>query len=151
MPFEIIFYNVLLQQGKGDNEFLDLLDVSNDIAFRLSNVSKQAEVPLICEYSFSNVTISSSYWNGSQSNISVCSKNETFQLASLRFPNRKDNDGMENLTSYIELPKDIGKTPFKTSGVFIAASDLIQLLLPGSDNMQVLSYTLLSPSCINLF
>lgn len=109
-------------------------------------------MPLICEYSFSNVTISSSYWNGSQGNISDChSKNTSFHFTSLRFPNRQIDDAMESLTSYIELPKDINKTPFKAAGVFIAASDLIQLLLPGSDNMQVLSYTLLIPSYINVF
>jgi len=145
------FLNIILQHKKGNEEIRELLDVSNDIAFRLSNVSKQAEVPLICEYSFANVTISSSYWNGTQGNISNCnSKNASFHLASIRFPNRKEDGEIGNMASYIELPKDIGKTPFKSAGVFIAASDLIQLLLPGSNNRQVLT-SITFISSINVF
>jgi len=56
---------------------------------------------------------------------------------SLRFPFRNEAELVDMVESYIELPKEIGERPFKTAGVFITASNLIKLLLPGSENRQV--------------
>lgn len=64
--------------------------------------------------------------------------NETSQETySRRFPLRKEDGFDEIEASYIELPKNIREKPFKTAGVLIAASNLIKLLLPGSENRQV--------------
>ncbi len=126
--------NRFFQDGKGDTEILTLLEVSNDIAFCLSNVSQYAEKSLLCEYSFDNVTIFSSFWDGIQEHFSVCNSTILIPLnTSLNFPTRKSSE-MKNTASYIELPEDITKSGFKSAGVYIAASNLIQLILPGSEN-----------------
>jgi len=107
------------------------LRVSNDIGFRLSNVSKLAEVPMLCEYSFANVTISSAYWYGAQGNLSDCNlKNISFKENVVRFP----MDDIEKTESFIVLPDKIKEISYKTTGVLIAAPNLLQLLLPGSRN-----------------
>ena len=122
---------ILKQQTKGDEEILELLRVSNDIGFRLSNVSELAALPLLCEIPFDNVTIMSSYWDESQGSLSDCALNNvSFKEKFYRFPM---ND-VEKIESYIVLPDQIKDKSYKTAGVFIAASKLIQLLLPGSEN-----------------
>jgi len=123
---------ILKQQTKGDEEILELLRVSNDIGFRLSNVSELAALPLLCEIPFYNVTIMSSYWDESQGNLSDCTlKNVSFKENFYRFPMNNDTKKIE---SYIVIPDKIKEKSYKTAGVFIAASKLIQLLLPGSEN-----------------
>jgi len=112
------------------------LEVSNDISFHLSNVSQSAGIPLLCEIPLKNVTISSSYWDGTQSPILGCDlKNLPAQKVSLTFPNYENitnEDG--NIKSYILLPSEITKSAYKASGVLIAASNLIKKILPGSEN-----------------
>jgi len=110
---------------------LKLLEVSNDIGFRLSDVSKLTEQSLLCEISFENVTISSSYWDGHLGPIYDC-EFATLPETSLRFPVDRD------VNSYILLPNSIREIPYKASGVFIAASNLVKRLLPGLNNRQFL-------------
>lgn len=114
---------------------LTLLSVSNEIAFRLANVSKWAEVPLLCENSFLNVTIYSSYWDGTQEKVLDCNLTSMVPLNTSRyFPTRKKKNKLENTASYIELPEDIGKSGYKIAGVYIGASNLLKLILSGSHN-----------------
>ena len=110
---------------------LKLLEVSNDIGFRLSDVSKLTEQSILCEISFENVTISSSYWDGHLSPIYDCELT-ALPETSLRFPADRD------VNSYILLPNSIREIPYKASGVFIAASNLVKQLLPGLNNRQFL-------------
>ncbi len=113
---------------------LKLLEVSNDIGFRLSDVSKLAEQSVLCEISFENVTISSSYWDGHLGPIYDCDLIAMpSQETSLRFPSDQDGNYFNN---YILLPNTIRENPYRASGVFIAASNLVKMLLPGLNNRQ---------------
>jgi len=103
---------------------------------------------LLCEISLLNVTISSSYWDGSTNPILNCdpiSSDDSNATASddfLRFPhlryhNNEETNETESITnSYILLPNSIlvPNQVHRASGVFIAATNLIQLLLPGANN-----------------
>ena len=132
----VLSFQFLLQQG--DEGILKLLDVSNDIAFRLSHVSKLAGIPLHCEISSVNVTISSSYWDQIQGNVTFdCDLKEIESEVLLRFPSEKSGSKMGNITSYIFLPKEIKEKAYKAGGVFIAASKLVRQLLPGYNNRHV--------------
>ena len=133
----VLSFQFLLQQG--DEGILKLLDVSNDIAFRLSHVSKLAGIPLHCEISSVNITISSSYWDQVQGPNAVvdCDLKEIESEALLRFPSEKSGSLMGNVTSYILLPKEIKENAYKAGGVFIAASKLVRQLLPGYNNRHV--------------
>jgi len=114
-------------------------------------VAQSEDQSLLCEFSFLNVTISSSYWDGSSTNpILNCddlsSSDDNFNSTNpddfLRFPLLQINDDEEcNATeritsSYIHLPSSIlvpGKV-YRASGVLIADSNLIALLIPGENN-----------------
>ena len=102
---------------------------------------------LLCEISFPNVTISSSYWDGSNNQILNCdltsdNSNSTASDDFLRFPLFQFNDNEETnetesiTSSYIQLPSSIlvPNQVYKASGVLIADSNLISLLLPGENN-----------------
>jgi len=117
---------------------LKLLDVSNEIAFQLSNISQLAGIPILCEISFENITTFSSYWNGTQGD-SLFGCDLTTELPPedlLRFPSDKNNssDTKMGVTSYIVLPKEMNQKAYKSEGVFIAASNLVKQLLPGRNN-----------------
>jgi len=108
----------------------------------MSKASKMAGQPLFCEIPLENVTISSSYWNGTQDLIVGCDlKNLSAQEVPLKFPNYKDSTDINgNIKSYILLPNTINRNPYKTSGVYIAASNLVKMLLPGFNNRQVKTF-----------
>lgn len=114
------------------------MEVSNDISFHLSNVSKVVGMPLLCEIPFDNVTISSSYWDGgNQSSVFGCdlTNSSAKQVVPLTFPNYQNITNVDgHIKSYIRLPSEITERAYKASGVFIAASNLIKILLPGSKN-----------------
>ena len=125
---------------KGNEGILKLIDVSNDIAFRLSNVSKLAGIPLLCEISFDNISVSSSYWNGIQGESVVgCDlKTEVQSESFLRFPSNKISGQMgNNVTSYILLPNEIILKTYKAVGVFIPASNLLKQFIPRNNNRLV--------------
>jgi len=104
---------------------------------------------LLCEISFLNVTISSSYWNGSTNPILNCddlsssnNSNSTAPDNFLRFPllnfydNEETNQTESISNSYIHLPSSILvlNQVYKASGVLIDDSNLVRLLLPGENN-----------------
>ena len=126
--------------NKSDEGFLKLLEVSNDIALRLSNLAKLEERSLLCEINFPNLAISASYWDGSSNPTFDCdlvdASYKSFSFSNplesfLHFP-MINNDHQ----SYIELPSSIlipGKQ-YKAAGVSIASEYFIQKNLPGANN-----------------
>lgn len=122
--------------------------MSDDVAFRLANVAQSESQSLRCDFSFSNIVISSSYWNGQPSITQDCgltksSKSTATHSTSpdtfLRFP-MVSNDGSDEeelVGSYILLPENIlvpGKA-YKASGVFIPLISRLEETLPGSNNV----------------
>ena len=132
---------IILQLKRGDEGILQLLEVSNDVAFRLSDASKSFDRALLCDIVFKNFTLRSSYWNSLQGpifdcNLDVLSNNDVVE-SFLQFPmNLKSDDDKEpNLPkSYISLPTKVIEQAHKATGVFIAASNLVKRLLPGFNN-----------------
>lgn len=129
----------LIKVNSGDEGILKLLNISDDIAFRLSNTAQLEEQSLRCDIFFPNVTIGSSYWDGSLNPILSCdlTNESSYQTASeafLRFP--VNNEENKNDNSYILLPEDILviEKIHIASGVLIPATNLIQQLLPGGNN-----------------
>lgn len=107
---------------------LELLSVSEDVAFRLIEIAELEERPLLCENNENNITISSVFWDGIQSSISGCQLNETLSLDELlRFPLAAD--------SFIKLPENVLERGqrYKAAGVFVSHY-LMQHLLPGGNN-----------------
>lgn len=129
-----------MKVNSGDEGILKLLKISDDIAFRLSNTAQLEGQSLRCDIFFPNVTISSSYWDGSALNpIFSCdlTNESSYQTASeafLRFP--VNNQVNNNDHSYILLPEDILviEKSHIASGVLIPATNLMQQLLPGGNN-----------------
>lgn len=139
--FNTIFKIYLfLKAFSGDEAILKLLEVSDDIVYRLSNVAKLEDQSLRCDIFFPNFTISASFWDGFPLNpIFSCdlTNENSYATASgafLRFPNNIQGNDMDH--SYILLPDEIlliGKAHM-ASGVLIPATHLIQRLLPGGNN-----------------
>jgi len=117
---------------------LYLIDVAEDLGFRLSDVAQSTNQSLRCETPLPNVTISSSYWNGyEQAQVAGCEltnsssrvststpKGDTFQ----RFP-LTDYSG----SSYITIPSEsiVPGQVHKAAGVLIAHY-ILDRLLPGT-------------------
>lgn len=108
---------------------LFLLNVSEDVGFRLSNVAQLGNRPLHCETYQPNVTISSSYWDGMSSLVQDCGLADNLSReAFLRFPM------MTSSSSYLILPDAIiesGKI-HKAAGTLITSS-IVNQLFPGTN------------------
>lgn len=110
---------------------LELLSVSEDIAFRLIEVAEKEEHSLHCENIISNITISSLYWDGFQRSIEGCQLNNSLSFNPdllLRFPSSRTG-------TYIRLPDNVLEAgrPHKAAGILVSHF-LIEFLLPGGNN-----------------
>lgn len=121
-----------------DKAILKVLEATHDVAFRLSSLAKLENISLRCEISLPNVTLSSSYWDGSLNNkifgCDLASKNiyPSASEAFLRFP---VNNQLKTSQSYTLLPNKILdiEQAYMASGVLIAATNLIEQVLPGNN------------------
>ena len=91
---------------------------------------------LRCETHFPNVSISSSYWDGSDQKIEDCTlEDENFYSSDVfvRFPASILD---RNCSTHLLLPNSYfadGK-PHKSAGVLLSASAMVNHLLPGANN-----------------
>lgn len=123
-----------------DESFLKLLKVSDDIALRLSNVAQLEGQSLSCEISFPKVTISSSYWDGTQNPIfdfnldNIAGSYLNDSKVFLHFPKK-------NCQSYIVLPNSVlvPQHSYKATGILLSPANFIQKILPGSNNTRLFS------------
>lgn len=114
---------------------LYMIDVAEDLGFRLSDVAQSTNQSLRCETLLPNVTLSSSFWNGyQQAQVSGCDLSDNASTWSpqgdifQRFP-LTDQSG----SSFIVIPAEsiLPGQVHKASGVFIAHY-ILDHLLPGS-------------------
>lgn len=127
------------------------MDTAENMSFRLSDVAETSRRSLRCETNLANVTVSSSFWTGSDgSPIEDCtlavvngSARDTF----LRFPlSTSQPDG-----THLVLPEQVleaGRV-HKSAGVLVFSRLVRSLLIPSRDindtkqvNTPLLSYTL---------
>lgn len=122
----------------GDETILKLLEVADDVAFRLSKVAKWEKISLRCEISLPNLTLSAAYWDGSPNPIFGCDLTDGITYltsaseAFIRFPL---NFYEKTSQSYILLPSKMlsNQQAFMASGIFIPATSLMEQILPGTN------------------
>lgn len=115
------------------------------MSFRLTDIAQLEDRSLRCEIHLANLTLSSAYWNGNQTQIDNCEFNSNDAKQSIwedvqqiatsdtfrRFPRQQSNtaDG-----SYLLLPEGVIDANYthKAAGVLISHY-ILQLLLPGEN------------------
>lgn len=117
-----------------------MLNVSEDISFRLADVAEEDGRSLRCETYTVNVTLSSAYWDGNQTKIEDCSLSAYYELDKKREIHVEDIVKSEifrkfpllSESSYLLLPSDaiFGRRIHKAAGVLISHL-IVEQILPG--------------------
>ena len=112
-------------KGERSLSALQLVNASEDLALRLSNVAERMNMSLRCDMTTGSVTLGSSFWNGVDYNIVDCDLNNHSQLNVLqRFPVK---GGSMILLPNSSIPANL---PHKAVGLVISNS-FLEHLLPG--------------------
>jgi hypothetical protein len=130
---------------------LILLNVSEDMSFRLTDVAEVDGRSLRCEINLSNVSLSSSYWDGGPNDVHDCYLN-TMAVSNVfqQFP----LSGQSYDSTYILLPEEaiaVGRT-HKAAGLLISHY-ILQQLFPGQNRFIVfllmrMDYLLVMSTCL---
>lgn len=123
-----------LDQSNRSQSALLLLNVSEDMSFRLADVAEMDNLSLRCEIQLTNLTFSSSYWDGGPKEVYDCYLNAvTASEVFLQFPSSSQ---FNSDSTYLLLPEEavaVGRR-HKAAGLLISHS-ILQQLLPGQNSV----------------
>lgn len=141
-----VLTNNLQSQNNRSQSAIFLVNVAEEMSFRLVDVAESDGRSLRCETRSENVTISSSYWNGNQTFVDDCDldvtsrhldrmeENEVDQIAQSELFRRFPLSDPDMGSSYLLLPEG-AVTPnqiHKAAGVLIS-QNILQHLFPGQN------------------